>query len=599
VTTLTLDSVVIEGFKSFAVKTEIKFSARTGLKFIGGDNQANPALGANGAGKSTVWDAVYWCFYGTSSRGARTAQITNHDMNKPEVQVNLRRDGEAVSVFRSGSPNRLAIDGELVEQTKVDELLGRSAAQFMQSVLFGQGVPLFYDLTVPARGDLLEEVMRIELWMAASDVAGSEVKRIDGLIYDADRALARSQGALDALTDDKALIAERDKWEAEHDSILQEQIAELSNMEKASAVADKDVAKLERVISKFPDMRVANDAITSITRRQMEIEADASEAMRTVRRLTGDIKFYTDNKLCAACQQPINNKFAHKCISTAQQTITELNAQLAVWNTQQKKTTIKLKTLGDEHASELKRQQDIRIQLAKASTEAGAKQREINACAAAIERDMQTTNPYDTQISRAKKEHVRARLAVDECETVMVGLRSESDQAEFWCQAFKRVRLFLIKKIVAVFELEANSAAQVLGLVGWHIAITTEVMNKSGTLRPGVHIRVTAPGDPEAREWSPGELQRVRLAVALGFSALIDRSTGVYWDLEVFDEPSNWLSSRGIENLLECLQHRAELMRKSVYLIDHRALSFAGFSEVWEVRKTSDGSSMHLISRSE
>ena len=88
------------------------------------------------------------------------------------------------------------------------------------------------------------------------------------------------------------------------------------------------------------------------------------------------------------------------------------------------------------------------------------------------------------------------------------------------------------------------------------------------------------------KTWSGGEGQRVRLAVAMGLASLIQRQAGISINFEVFDEPTQFLSETGIENLLECLRHRAAVLHKSIWLCDHRTLLCSNFSEIWVVRKT-------------
>jgi energy-coupling factor transporter ATP-binding protein EcfA2 len=134
-----------------------------------------------------------------------------------------------------------------------------------------------------------------------------------------------------------------------------------------------------------------------------------------------------------------------------------------------------------------------------------------------------------------------------------------------------------------------------LGLPGWEIKITTEVALKSGDMKPGIHIQISSPHakGPWA-EQSGGEEQRVRLAVAMGFSAVIQRMAGVWNRLEVWDEPSNWLSEQGVEDLLQCLAYRAETTNKTIWVIDHRSLS-GNFAEVWSVIKDTNGSHIKVI----
>lgn len=68
-------------------------------------------------------------------------------------------------------------------------------------------------------------------------------------------------------------------------------------------------------------------------------------------------------------------------------------------------------------------------------------------------------------------------------------------------------------------------------------------------------------------------------------------------DIEVFDEPTQFLSAEGIDDLLDNLRARAEAYNKSIYLCDHRALAYGSFVEVLGVTKTAEGSSIEVLAK--
>src|SRR5581483_96817 len=86
-------------------------------------------------------------------------------------------------VIRSGPPNRLFVgnigttdDYVVAEQTDVDRIVGFDRDRFLQSVLFGQRVPAFLDLSIPDRGVLLDSVLRLGLWLELSERAGQRIR---------------------------------------------------------------------------------------------------------------------------------------------------------------------------------------------------------------------------------------------------------------------------------------------------------------------------------------------------------------------------------------------------------------------------------------
>jgi DNA repair exonuclease SbcCD ATPase subunit len=130
---------------------------------------------------------------------------------------------------------------------------------------------------------------------------------------------------------------------------------------------------------------------------------------------------------------------------------------------------------------------------------------------------------------------------------------------DYWRQGFRKVRLFCLDNVLRELAVETRNALLALGLVGWTVDFTTATENKSGTLKLGVQadIRSTV-ATRKFETMSLGESQRARLAISLGLANLIQRWAGVRFDVEVFDEPTAWLSEQGVEDLLDALHARAD-----------------------------------------
>jgi DNA repair exonuclease SbcCD ATPase subunit len=136
---------------------------------------------------------------------------------------------------------------------------------------------------------------------------------------------------------------------------------------------------------------------------------------------------------------------------------------------------------------------------------------------------------------------------------------------------------------------------------GWKVQLATETETKSGTVKLGVQIIVSSPKSTAAWEaWSGGESQRLRLAMALGLASMIQRASGSWWNLEIFDEPSTFLSTEGVEHLLETLDYRAGVAKKAIWIVDHVALTYANFKEIWSmVKDPVEGSKVRMEARQE
>ena len=100
-----LISLGIKNFRSFK-NEQVFYFAGPGFHFLCGDNQTESRLGANGAGKSTVFEALCWLFYGKTSKGMKGSDLCNWEAGKQtEVWLLYEELGSQYRVSRSWKPN--------------------------------------------------------------------------------------------------------------------------------------------------------------------------------------------------------------------------------------------------------------------------------------------------------------------------------------------------------------------------------------------------------------------------------------------------------------------------------------------------------------
>src|SRR3989304_4785608 len=128
-----INSLKIQGFKSFTEKQTIDFSSlqTPGFFFLTGQNLIEPKLGANGVGKSSIYDAISWVLYGKTVSGLKAGSVGNWNNELVcRVEVGFTLKGTNHSIIRTWKPNSLKLDDTEVEQSKVDELVGLSYESF-------------------------------------------------------------------------------------------------------------------------------------------------------------------------------------------------------------------------------------------------------------------------------------------------------------------------------------------------------------------------------------------------------------------------------------------------------------------------------------
>jgi DNA repair exonuclease SbcCD ATPase subunit len=581
--TVKLLGLTIEGFKSFTTETAITFTPGAGLRFLTGENKITPSLGANGAGKSSVWEALTWCLYNSTSRGRKSSDAVAWGQPGIWVAADLLIDGVECCISRTAPPSKSYIGDRLVDQGEIEELIGLTKAQFCHSVIFAQGARLFYDLDQNARGALLDDMLNLDVWLTASDHAGDAAKACKNDVIALEREQAFIEGKLSALPEEGWLLEQARLLKAQRDAASAAALAEAEALTlDLFPPTDADFAPL--IEQAKSELGHARNAITILAR-----EGAVEVANRKT--IEKSLTFYAQHTTCEVCKQDLAADFVAGKVA-------ELQADLTLASQRIEKNIEGSRQLSSEIAP-LQEQHDA---LQRQSAEAAFQRRDYEKRKARIDQLLAQAgqepgpDPFLQQLEARQKTAAELEQALAENLNRIDETRGAMLRFDYWRAAFKRLRLWQTQRMLTMLEVEVEAAALALGMAGWRIAFSTETETKSGSLKSGVHILVSSPQSKGyVADHSGGEEQRIRLAVGIGVANLIQRLTGVYYDFEVWDEPSNWLSTEGIEDLMDYLSNRATATGKAVWVVDHRALGASGFVEVWRAEKEAAGTRLVRI----
>jgi len=513
--------ITIENFRSFTACSTIELPLEPGLRFIAGRNMSEPALGSNGAGKSSLWDALVWALYGQSVRGQRAADLASWGSAKrPHVAVTTLVNDEIHVIDRTGSPDLLLLDNQRVDQETIDRLVGLSRECFVQSVIFGQSAPLFMDLSIPERAALMDEVMNLGIWLELSDYAGHEAARLKDEWFSLNQTLEKDKTRLRTLKEQAEPLRQMlNEFEDRRQRRIKFLNKELVGLVELIGSADKQWARTDHELTHI-----------------------------NLRRTTGVIT------RCPTCGQDIVDKDSENHRH-------QLASRLVVLKEQIRGHTATIARISKE-LDTAKHEQD--------------------------------TGVLDL-LTKVEQQCAEVAEGIAAAEPRIAELQVSQAQTGFWKQGFRQVRLWQVNRILTMFEIETAAAAAQLGVGDWQVKFATEAETKSGSVRPGIHVTATNPAKRgDYRSYSFGEAQRIKLAISLGLSSLIQALAGVCHTLQVFDEPTAWLSVEGIDDLLKCLYDRAHQHDLSIWLLDHRSMTFP-FDATYMVVKEHAGSSVQQL----
>lgn len=289
-------------------------------------------IGHNGAGKSTILDALCFGLFGKPFRKINKPQLLNSINNQQAVvEVEFTIGQKKYKIVRGIKPNIFEVycQGVLVDQNAAakdyQEILEKSILKlnyksFTQVVILGSAsfVP-FMQLTPADRRLIIEDLLDIRIFST-----------MNGLVKD---KLAIVKDANQKLKYDLDLVAEKIKMQKSHiealkthnDSQVTLKEAEINSSNDQIVQLQKDIDLIQKHID------VMNSKISdsvSVNKKQSKLLHLESKLESKKRKISKDIEFYQINSDCSTCRQAIEESFRQDQIKTGNQTREEVSTAL-------------------------------------------------------------------------------------------------------------------------------------------------------------------------------------------------------------------------------------------------------------------------------
>ena len=590
-----LKQTVISNIRSFANESIIDFPSGFGLFHLNGENKVDPQLGANGSGKSTMFCCLSWILFGKWPGGLTSPTIARWNSKKGSVYASclLSVDGEDVQVSRSWNPNWIKIDDDRCNDEDVLKLVGMDADSFSSSVLIGQGSKLFLDLPSVNRSALVSSILGLNEWESRRDFSAKIVKDAEKECDQIEKEIANTAGKIEAL---QSISYEQNvrEWDLEKDRNKEECVSKVKTLKDDIAKVGKNIGKLQlekdKVEVELRDQKGRTFDVLELERKEQRMLDKHSGRLKSARKeydqLGSRIDQLSDTKKCYACGQELSSLDQKNMLDSEKDRleVTEDEIDDLIKNVRyyRKECTLLESKVKDARESEAEKQIKYnsitdRISVAKSYRSRVVTELdylEKNAAKANKE------NPWKKKESQRRRQLNSAKMDSGNLKKELQEVRKENDHVSYWVKGFNQLRLDLIGRAVRSLENESNANLSYLGMGNWSIELSVDRETKSKTVTKGFHVMVRSPDSLEAIPldvWSGGESQRLRLAITMGLSDMIQDYLGSQWGIEIYDEPCSWLSSDGIEALLSALKERAIRTKKAIWVVDHRSLGSGAF----------------------
>jgi len=326
-------------------------------------NPSTLVVGENGAGKSTILDALCFVLFNKPFRQISKTQLLNSiNQREAEVEVEFTTQNKKVKIIRGIKPNKFEIyvDEVMINQNAnakdyqkhlEQQILKFNYRSFTQVVILGSStfVP-FMQLNSKARREVVEDILDIKIFSLMNLVLKTKVREINTNITDSNYATE--------LTKSKIEIQEKyiEDSKNNRDNILSEKTNLISNNEEEIHENKKKENELQQSTDTFLEAMSGEDKVTDKRDKLKDIQFSLKDKHN---RNTSLIKFFEENDDCPTCEQHIDEEFKCKSIDEKLLEVKELETGLNKLSDEMNKVNKKVKDFKDLATAIQKNQVEI------------------------------------------------------------------------------------------------------------------------------------------------------------------------------------------------------------------------------------------------
>ena len=292
------------------------------------EHATNLVIGTNGAGKSTMLDALTFVLFNKPFRKINKPQLVNTTNERDcvveiEFEVNNReylvRRGIKPNVFDievNGNQLHKEADDRSNQKILVENILKVNYKSFTQIVILGSStfVP-FMQLTTSNRREVIEDLLDIRIFSQMSNLIKDKIR----IQKDQVKSMTlKKENLKDKAKMQKDFI---DKLESDGKTSIQSNnekiktlMVEVDNYMEENTNLENDILKNTK---EQEEVTGAGDKLVKLN----NLKGKLSQKVGTI---TKEHKFFTENTVCPTCQQDIEEDFRLNRISDAQNRAKEL-----------------------------------------------------------------------------------------------------------------------------------------------------------------------------------------------------------------------------------------------------------------------------------
>ena len=303
----------------------------TGNQFTEVDFEQSPTnliIGTNGAGKSTILDALTFVLFNKPYRKINKPQLVNTTNEREclveiEFEINTRqyivRRGIKPNVFDivvNGNQLHREADDRSMQRILEENILKLNYKSFTQIVILGSStfVP-FMQLTSSNRREVIEDLLDIRIFSAMNNIIKETLKEKKNQVKSLD---LKRETLKDKMKMQKNFIEE---LENRGKANIEANRKKVDKLLKEVDVYIEENEKTEEVVKGKTEEQ---EAVTGATKKLSKLNNLKGKISNKVATITKEHKFFTENTVCPTCTQDIEEEFRLNRITDAQDKAKEL-----------------------------------------------------------------------------------------------------------------------------------------------------------------------------------------------------------------------------------------------------------------------------------
>ena len=540
-------------------KIRYKNFLSTGNSFTEIDLQQSKStlvVGQNGAGKSTMLDAISFGLFGKPHRNITKPQLLNSINNKQcVVEVEFSVGAAQFKIVRGIKPGIFEIwkNGEMINQSShakeyqrilETNILKINHKSFHQVVVLGSSnfIP-FMQLNPHNRRLVIEELLDIGVFSKMNQILKEEINVIKDSLREFSYNIDLTKNKVDT---QKKYIADVSALTEENRRNYEHRIHESQN-----SIDELQAKNSELSLGLEESIRVAEEGLSALHDKRQALMLGGQDRQTNLSNVRKRIKFFEENEACPVCDQAISDSHKHDILETAKQEANGIQSECR-----------KIGSDGTAVEEEIGETGSVLRSLRSKVSELGENNQQITSLQKQIQQyNLHLEKDVGADLEKANADLAEIKEQLSELQDKKIKSNDEYTYKLVLGEMLKDtgIKTKIIKQYLPVMNQLINQYLQVLDFYV-HFDLDEEF---NETIRSRHRDEFTY------ASFSEGEKQRIDLALLFTWRQIAKMKNSVSTNLLILDETfDSSLDDAGVENLLKILYTLDD--NTNVFIISHK-----------------------------